>query len=94
MRAPDPSRWPLLATGAAVLTAAVALPDPSSAGVDPRSLLLGVGCQLVGAGTILVAWGHADPLNPPPPRDPSARTRATDDPADTPEGLTPPPASG
>lgn len=62
MKGPDLTRWPLLGTGLAVLGAAAYLPD-STAGTDVRSLLLGVGAMLTGAGVVLVSWGHADPLH-------------------------------
>lgn len=57
----DLARWPLLLVGLTVLGFAVALfgdrEDPS----DARALLLGLGCVMVGAGIVLVAWGKPGP---------------------------------
>lgn len=61
MKGPDLTRWPLLGTGLAVLYTATFLPD-DAAGSSARSLMLGVGAMLTGAGVVLVSWGHADPL--------------------------------
>lgn len=67
------SRYPLLVLGLAVLAFAAEFADPSDTeGI--RALLLGIGGVCVGAGIVLVAWGHRDPTR----MDPSARTRASD----------------
>lgn len=67
-------RWPLLAVGLAVITAGAALADRDNPSAT-RAFLLGVGAVIVGAALVLVVWKQPDPL---PPRDPRARTRATD----------------
>lgn len=75
------TRWPLLVMGVLLLAFAAEFSDPQDTeGI--RALLLGVGSVCVGAGIVLVSWGHRDPTR----RDPSSRTRRTDTPGDTPPG--------
>lgn len=55
------ARWPLLITGLIVIGWAVTQLTPESDKSDPRALLLGVGCVLLGAGLVMVVRGdHRD----------------------------------
>lgn len=68
------TRWPLLLSGMTLLTAADLTSRSPTADPWIPATLMAVGCVQVGAGMVLVAWGHRDPTR----RDPSMRTRASD----------------
>lgn len=67
------ARWPLLLLGLCLLGAAAALADETQRAAV-QAVLLSLGAVLVGAGIVLVAWGHPDPLHGPDDPDPPGPT--------------------